>query len=61
MGYLFFYARNLAGLPDGGGVSGEVGAGVGGTVIAEVGSPKTWTGGGFITTIERDLGFVDGR
>ena len=33
---------NLAGLPDGGGLSGEVGAGAGGTVIAAVESPKTF-------------------
>ena len=31
-----------AGLPDGGGVSGEVDAEVGGTVTAAVGSPKTF-------------------
>ena len=34
MMYLFFNLDILARLPDGGGVSGEVGAGVGGTAIA---------------------------
>ena len=43
---------NLAGLPDGGGVSSEVGAGVGGTVIAAVGSPKTFRSGGVVTMLE---------
>ena len=50
--YLFFNISNFAGLPDGGGVSGEVGTGVGGTVIAAVGSPKTFGSGGVVTMLE---------
>ena len=34
-----------AGLPDGGGVSGEIDAGVGSTVIVAIGSPKTFRSG----------------
>ena len=42
-----------AGLPDGGGVSGEVGAGVGGTVISAIGSPKTFRSRGVNHVRER--------
>ena len=51
MRYLFLNLRNLAGLPDGGGVSGEVGAGVGGTVMAAVGSPHKFSSGGVVTML----------
>ena len=52
MSYLVFSVSILAGLPDGGGVSGEVGAGVGGTVIVSVGSPQTFRSGGVVTMLE---------
>ena len=49
-------SANLAGLPDGGGVSGEVGAGVGSTVIAAIGSPKTFRSGG-VNHVRERFGF----
>ena len=52
MRYLFFNIGILAGLPDGGGMSGEVGAGVGGIVMAAVGSPKTFRSGKVVTMLE---------
>ena len=52
MRYTFFNVSNLAGLPDGGGVSGDIGAGLGGTVIAAVGSPQKFRGGGDVTMFE---------
>ena len=42
----------MVGLPDGGGVSDEVGTGIGVTVIAAVGSPQTFESGGDVTMLE---------
>ena len=52
MMYLFFNLGIFAGLPDGRGVSGKVGAGVCGTVIAAIGPPKTFRSRGVVTMLE---------